>query len=59
MMRQHCHRKTGGAADLHGVRVSRANAEMLGEYRCQHDVRRDGRISAEDAVDLAAFQPRI
>src|SRR5260370_40061681 len=59
MMRQHGHREPRGAADLHGVGVSWANSEMLGEYRRQHDVRRDGRIAAEDAVDLASFQPRV
>src|ERR1700738_5594191 len=59
VMRQPRHCETGGAADLHGVRVSRANAEMLGEHGCEHDMRRDSRIAAEDAVDLIALQPGI
>src|SRR5439155_25161829 len=49
----------GGAADLHGMRISWANAEMLGEHGRQHDVRRDGRIAAEDAVDLATLQAGV
>src|SRR5664279_5272869 len=59
MMRQHGHGKPGGAADLHGVRVRRANAEMLGEHGRQHDMRRYRRVAAQDAVDLGALQPRI
>src|SRR5450756_1673087 len=59
MMRQHGHGQTRGAANLHGMGVSRTNTKMLGEYGGQHDVRRDGRIAAEHAVDLAAFQPGI
>ena len=59
MMRQHGHGEPGGAADLHGVGIGRANAEMLGEHRGQHDVRRDRRVAAEDAVDVAAFQAGI
>ena len=51
--------KPGRAADLHGVGVGRAYAEMLGEHGCQHDVRRDGGIAAEHAVDLGAFQAGI
>ena len=58
MMRQHGHGEPGGAADLHGVGVGRANAEMLGEHGGQHDVRRDRGIAAEDAVDLARASGR-
>ena len=59
MMRQHRHREPRGAADLHGVRVTGADAEMLGKHGRQHDVRRDGGVAAEDAVDLGALQPGI
>src|SRR6202165_1609032 len=59
MMRQHRHRQTRGPADLHGVSVSRPNAEMLGEYGGEHDVRRDSAVAAEDAVDLAAPEAAI
>ena len=59
MMRQHGHGEPGGAADLHGVGIGRLDAEMLGEHGRQHDVRRDGRIAAQNAVDLGALQPGI
>src|SRR5437016_3338571 len=59
MMRQHRHCEPGGAADLNRVRIGRANAEMLGEHGRQHDVRRDGGIAAEHAVDLCSRQPGI
>src|SRR6266478_792247 len=59
MMRQHRHCEPGGAADLNRVRIGRANAEMLGEDRRQHDVRRDGGIAAEHAVDLCSRQSGI
>src|ERR1700694_3580824 len=59
MMRQHRHRQTRGRADLHGVSVNRPNAEMLGEYGGEHDVRRDSAVAAEDAVDLAAPEAGI
>ena len=59
MMRQHGHGEPGGAADLHGMRVGWLNAEMLGEHGRQHDVRRDRRIAAENAVDLGSLQPGI
>ncbi|MGY4409813.1 hypothetical protein ACVWW4_001549 [Bradyrhizobium sp. LB7.1] len=32
---------------------------MLGEDSRQHDVRRDGGVAAEDAVDLGALELRI
>ena len=47
------------AADLHRMRIGRADAKVLGEHGRQHDVRRDGRIAAKDAVDLASRKPRI
>src|SRR6266481_2312624 len=53
MMRQHRHREPGGAADLNRVRIGRANAEMLGEHRRQHDVRRDGGIAAEHCARVS------
>jgi hypothetical protein len=59
MMRQHGHREARGAADLHGVGIGRANPKMLGEHGRQHDVRRDGGVTAENAVDLAALQAGI
>ena len=59
MMRQHGHREPRGAADLDRVGVTRADTKMLGEYGRQHDMRRDGGVAAEDAVDIRAFQPGI
>src|SRR5229473_7368479 len=59
MMRQHRHCEPGGAADLNRVCIGRANAEMLGEDRRKHDMRRDGRITAEDAVDVCSRQAGI
>src|ERR1700716_3263317 len=32
---------------------------MLGEDGCEHDVRRDCRVAAEDAIDLTAFQAGV
>src|SRR5258706_7466144 len=59
VMRQHRHCQPGGAADLHGMRVSWTNPKMLGEHGRQHDVRRDGGIAAEHAVDLRSRQPGV
>src|SRR5260370_42707349 len=41
------------------MRVSWTNRKMLGEHGRQHDVRRDGGIAAEHAVDLRSRQPGI
>ncbi len=59
MMRQHGHRKPGGAADLHGMGVGWADAEMLGEHGREHDVRRDRRVAAENTVDAGSFQSGV
>ena len=58
-VRQHGHRQTRGAADLHGVSVRRLDAEMLGEHGRQHDMRLHGGIAAQHAVDLAALEAGI
>jgi hypothetical protein len=59
VMGEHRHRQPRGAADLHGMGVARADAEMLGENGRQHDVRRHGGIAAEDAVDVRTLQPGV
>src|SRR5439155_12168232 len=59
LMRQHGHRQTRGAADLHRVGVDGLDAEMFGEHGGEHDVRRDGGVTAEDTVDLRAFQAGV
>jgi hypothetical protein len=59
MVCEHRHGEPGGAADLHGVRVGRTDSKMLGEHGREHDVRRDGGVAAEDAVDLGAREPGI
>jgi hypothetical protein len=59
MVRQHGHGETSGATDLHGVGIGRLDAKMLGKHGREHDVRRNGRIAAEDAVDLRSLQPGI
>ena len=59
MMGEHGHREPGRAADLDGVGVTGADAKMLGKDGRQHDVRRDGGVAAEDAVDLGALEPGI
>ena len=59
MMRQHGHGEPGGAADLYGVGIGRANTKVLGEHGRQHDVRRNRRVAAENAVDVGSLQPGI
>jgi len=39
--------------------VCRPQAEVLDEYRGQHQVRERGRVAAEQAVDIFSFQVRI
>ena len=59
VMRQHGHRKPRRTANLHGVRISGTDAEMLGEYGSQHDMRRHRAVAAQDAVDITSFQAGI
>src|SRR5581483_2166000 len=55
----HSHGQTRGTADLNGMSVGGANAEMLGEHGGEHDVRRHRGIAAEDAVDLGACEAGV
>src|SRR5581483_11454023 len=55
----HSHGQTRGTADLNGMSVGGANAEMLGEHGREHDVRRHRGIAAEDAVDLGACEAGV
>jgi hypothetical protein len=59
LMREHGHGEPGGASDLHGVRIGRLNAKVLGEHGRKHDMRRNRRVTAENAVDLGPLQPGI
>jgi hypothetical protein len=59
MVRQHGHGETGGAADLHGMRIGWPDPEMFSEHRGEHDVRRDRAVAAEHAVDLGAADAGI
>ena len=59
VMRQHGHGETCGPADLHRMSIGWLDTKMLGENGRQHDVRRNRRIAAENAVDLGSLQPGI
>src|SRR6185312_1336980 len=48
-----------GTAHLDRVGVRGTDAKMLGEHSREHDVRRDRRIAAKDAVDVGALQPGV
>ena len=56
---QHHQGKTGCAAQLHGVRVARRQAEVLRKQRRQHQVRQGRRVTADQAVDVPSLHACI